>query len=82
MKFFREKSARQVIFCVKSRRKLLKRLDSRKQTTLDFVAPDLVFAAPDLDFVVLGFDSITGDLETGALAESTRSQRKRVTADC
>jgi hypothetical protein len=49
---------------------------------LDFVAPDLVFAAPDLDFVVLGFDSIAGDLEIGALAESTTSQRKRVTADC
>jgi hypothetical protein len=49
---------------------------------LDFVAPDLVFVAPDLDFVVLGFDSIAGDLEIGALAESTRSQRKRVTADC
>jgi hypothetical protein len=49
---------------------------------LDFVAPDLVFVVPDLDFVVLGFDSIAGDLEIVALAESTRSQRKSVTADC
>jgi hypothetical protein len=49
---------------------------------LDFVAPDLVFVAPDLDFVVLGFDSIARDLEIVALAESTRSQRKSVTADC
>ncbi|MGA8585531.1 MAG: hypothetical protein WB715_17155 [Roseiarcus sp.] len=49
---------------------------------MDFVAPDLVLVAPDLDFVVLGFDSIAGNLEIGALAESTRSQRKRVTADC
>jgi hypothetical protein len=49
---------------------------------LDSVAPGLDFGAPDLDFVVFGFDSIAGDLEIGALAESTRSQRKRVSADC
>jgi len=49
---------------------------------LDSVAPGLVFVALDLDFVVLGLDSIAGDLEIGALAESTTSQRKRVTADC
>jgi hypothetical protein len=42
----------------------------------------LVFAAPDLDFVVLGFDSLARDLEIGALADSTGSQRKSMTADC
>jgi hypothetical protein len=60
----------------------LKRLASRKQTTFGFCCAGFVFVAPDLDFVVLGFDSIAGDLEIGALAESTTSQRKRVTADC
>src|SRR6202044_2415370 len=49
---------------------------------LDSVAPGLVFVALDLVFVVLGLDSIAGDLEIGAPAESTRSQRKRGTADC
>jgi len=60
----------------------LKRLASRKQTTFGFCCAGFVFVVPDLDFVVLGFDSIAGDLEIGARAEPTRSQRKSVTADC
>ena len=52
--FFREKSARQVIFYLKSRCNLLKRPNSRKQTTFGFCCAGFGFGCAGFGFCCAG----------------------------